>query len=82
MVVWRSGTHAAEESWLPPRPAGLRGQAAFLISGIDTDGNGLIDRVEWVNFVAKQSKVYGERGMFKLLQTMRNEMDQKWGLPK
>ena len=54
----------------------------LLFSGIDTDGNGLIDRVEWVNFVAKQSKVYGERGMFKLLQTMRNEMDQKWGLPK
>ena len=53
----------------------------LLFDEIDTDGNGQIDRIEWITFIANQSKVYGERGMFKLLQTIRKEMDENWSLP-
>ena len=53
----------------------------LLFDEIDADGNGKIDRVEWVDFIAKQTKIYGERAMFKLLQTIRKEMDQSWSLP-
>lgn len=52
-----------------------------LFDEIDTDGSGDIDRVEWVTFVAKQARAYGERPMFKLMQTLRKEMDEKWSLP-
>ena len=52
-----------------------------LFDEIDTDGSGDIDRVEWVTFVAKQARAFGERPMFKLLQTLRREMDEKWSLP-
>lgn len=53
----------------------------LLFEEIDTDGNGSVDRVEWINFVAKQSHHYGERAMFKLLQTIRTQMDERWSLP-
>jgi hypothetical protein len=53
----------------------------LLFDEIDADGNGQVDRIEWVNFVTRQSQVYGERAMFKLLQTIRKEMDQSWSLP-
>ena len=52
-----------------------------LFEQIDTDGSGDIDRVEWVTFIAKQARAHGERPMFKLLQTLRKEMDEKWSLP-
>ena len=60
-------------------PPGFADQVLF--ESIDTDGSGDIDRVEWVTFIAKQARTYGERPMFNLMQTLRKEMDEKWSLP-
>ena len=37
---------------------------------LDTDGDGLISRSEWINFVINESHAHGEAPMLKLMQTL------------
>ena len=46
--------------------------------GIDTDGSGDVDRVEWITFVTQQAKQHGERPMLKLMQVLGKQLADCW----
>ena len=45
---------------------------------LDTDGDGVVDRGEWVDFITKQAAQNGERPMLKLMQTLGKRLATKW----
>ena len=48
-------------------------------SVIDTDGDGVVDRREWVDFITRQAaKNGGERPMLKLMQMLGKRLDAVW----
>jgi hypothetical protein len=47
---------------------------------LDTDGDGVVDRGEWVDFITKQAAEYGERPMLKLMQVLGKRLATKWVL--
>ena len=47
-------------------------------AAIDTDGDGVVDRGEWIAFVTQQAKASGERPMLKLMQLLGKQLDKCW----
>ena len=47
-------------------------------SVIDTNGDGVVDRGEWVDFITKQAAENGERPMLKLMQILGKRLDAVW----
>jgi len=45
---------------------------------IDTDGNGTIDRNEWVAYVIREARVHGERPMLRLMQVLAKNVNDMW----
>ena len=69
----------------PRRPGQLRPCTPALakkITGaaLDTDGDGVIDRGEWIAFVTEQAHTHGERPVLKLMQMLAKQLETMWVL--
>lgn len=47
-------------------------------NALDTDGDGVISRAEWVAFITKQAHQNGERPMLKLMQVLAKQLATMW----
>ena len=47
-------------------------------SVLDTDGDGVVDRGEWIDFITKHAGEVGERPMLKLMQVLSKRLAMKW----
>jgi hypothetical protein len=47
-------------------------------SALDTDGDGVISRTEWLNFVIEMARKHSEKAMLKLMQVLSKELAKKW----
>ena len=45
---------------------------------IDTEGNGQIDRAEWIDYVTREARAHGERPMLKLMQLLGKRVNDMW----
>ena len=45
---------------------------------IDTDGNGQIDRAEWIDYVTREARAHGERPMLKLMKVLTKQLACMW----
>ena len=45
---------------------------------MDSNGDGLIDRGEWIEFITAQAREVGERPMLKLMQVLNVQMQPMW----
>ena len=45
---------------------------------IDTDGNGTIDRAEWIDYVTREAREHGERPMLKLMKLLGKRVNDMW----
>ena len=51
---------------------------AINFENIDTDGNGHIDRAEWMEYVTREARAHGERPMLKLIQLLKKRINDLW----
>ena len=47
-------------------------------SALDSDGDGVISRGEWIAFITKQAHANGERPMLKLMQVLSKQLASMW----
>jgi hypothetical protein len=74
-------------SWLPPArhpslcaPSLLAPSACAQVVGeaMDSNGDGVIDRGEWIDFITSQAREVGERPMLKLMQILNHALQPMW----
>ena len=55
-----------------------RADRAMTWEKIDTDGNGTIDRAEWIDYVTREAREHGERPMLKLMKILSKRVNDMW----
>jgi len=55
-----------------------RADRAMTWEKIDTDGNGTIDRAEWIDYVTREAREHGERPMLKLMKLLGKRVNDMW----
>jgi len=53
-------------------------ESSMTWEAIDSDGNGSIDRAEWIEYVTSQAHRHGERPMLKLMQLLGKRINDMW----
>merc|ERR1719387_2136259 len=48
------------------------------LQAMDKDGNGLVDREEWISWVAAQARASGERPMKELMKVITHRVGDDW----
>ena len=52
--------------------------AQVLGEAMDSNGDGVIDRGEWIDFITSQAREVGERPMLKLMQILNHALQPMW----